>query len=151
MNIQELNQLIPNPYREVNVPEAFLYYRSGIVSGISNFYSPENADFIFKYSKTGGVVSIEEISYNNLPQAFYTAEQWLDKNGIGGSRQPTLLYLKQSLLAAGKTSNELNLLENYLQTILGMYAIDPSPKNNWPNPPVTFEEAVSSAFDQLNN
>jgi hypothetical protein len=59
-----------------------------------------------------------------------TAEEHLKSVGLGGERQPTLLYLRQSLAAAG-------------------FASDPSPRNDWPQPPSTFEAAVQSAMQTL--
>ena len=85
----------------------------------------------------------------DLPPTLYSAEEWLDAQGIGGARQPTLLYLRQSLAAASKTSPLLNALEQYLQTILGLYATDPSPRADWPVPPTTFEAAVQESMQQL--
>jgi hypothetical protein len=80
-----------------------------------------------------------------------TAEQHLELVGLGGSRQPTLLYLRQSLTAAGKTCAELDAVEQYLQQILTMFAANPAPRNDWPNPSVTFESAVQSAMKALNS
>jgi hypothetical protein len=77
------------------------------------------------------------------------AEEWLEFKGIGGNRQPTLLYLRQSLTAASKESPLLNSLEQYLQQILALYATDPSPRSDWPLPPTTFEAAVQEAVQQL--
>jgi hypothetical protein len=80
-----------------------------------------------------------------------TAEEHLDAVGLGGNRQPTLLYLRQSLAAAGKTCAELDAVEAYLQQILTMFAANPAPRNDWPNPSVTFEAAVQSAMNALNS
>jgi hypothetical protein len=80
-----------------------------------------------------------------------TAEEHLDAVGLGGNRQPTLLYLRQSLTAAGKTSAELDAVEAYLQQILTMFAVNPAPQASWPNPSVTFEAAVQSAMNALNS
>ena len=80
-----------------------------------------------------------------------TAEEHLDAVGLGGNRQPTLLYLRQSLTAAGKTSAELDAVEAYLQQILTMFAANPAPQASWPNPSVTFEAAVQSAMNALNS
>ena len=82
--------------------------------------------------------------------ATYTAEEHLRSVGLAGDRQPTLLYLRQSLTAAGKTCAELDAVEQYLQQILTMFAADPAPRNDWPNPSVTFEAAVQSAMQTLN-
>jgi hypothetical protein len=83
--------------------------------------------------------------------ATYTAEEHLRSVGLAGDRQPTLLYLRQSLTAAGKTCAELDAVEQYLQQVLTMFAADPSPRNDWPNPSVTFEAAVQSAMNALNS
>jgi hypothetical protein len=83
--------------------------------------------------------------------ATYTAEEHLRSVGLAGDRQPTLLYLRQSLTAAGKTSAELDAVEQYLQQVLTMFAANPAPRNDWPNPSVTFEAAVQSAMNALNS
>ena len=85
------------------------------------------------------------------PPPSVTAEEHLESVGLGGSRQPTLLYLRQSLTAAGKTCAELDAVEQYLQQILTMFAANPAPRNDWPNPSVTFEAAVQSAMNALNS
>jgi hypothetical protein len=79
-----------------------------------------------------------------------TAEEHLKSVGLGGERQPTLLYLRFNLQAAGKQSPELDALEGYLNAILDTFANDPSPRNDWPQPPLTFEQAVQSARTTLN-
>jgi hypothetical protein len=85
------------------------------------------------------------------PPPAVTAEEHLRSVGLAGDRQPTLLYLRQSLTAAGKTCAELDAVEAYLQQVLTMFAADPAPRNDWPNPSVTFEAAVQSAMNALNN
>jgi hypothetical protein len=84
------------------------------------------------------------------PPPAVTAEEHLRSVGLAGDRQPTLLYLRQSLTAAGKTCAELDAVEQYLQQILTMFAANPAPRNDWPNPSVTFEAAVQSAMQTLN-
>jgi hypothetical protein len=79
----------------------------------------------------------------------FTAEQWLSSIGLGGDRQPTLLYLRLNLQAAGKSCAELNALESYLQNILAQFAADPAPRNDWPTPPITFEAVVTAAMEAL--
>jgi hypothetical protein len=83
------------------------------------------------------------------PPPSVTAEEHLDAVGLAGDRQPTLLYLRQSLAAAGKTCAELDAVEAYLQQILAIFAADPSPRSDWPQPPLTFEAAVQSAMSAL--
>ena len=79
------------------------------------------------------------------PPPAKTAEEWLDSVGLGGSRQPTLLYLRQ----AGAVSAKLDATEAYLNTILAMFAADPSPRSDWPAPSYSFEETVSEAVSSL--
>jgi len=85
------------------------------------------------------------------PPPTQTAEEFLESVGLGAARQPTLLYLRQSLTAAGKTCAELDAVEAYLQQVLTMFAANPAPRNDWPNPSVTFEVAVQSAMQALNS
>jgi hypothetical protein len=80
------------------------------------------------------------------PPPTQTAEEHLASVGLAGDRQPTLLYLRLNLQSAGKTSPELDQLEAYLSGILSIFAADPSPRNDWPQPPITFEAAVQSAM-----
>jgi len=83
--------------------------------------------------------------------ALVTAEDHLRSVGLAGDRQPTLLYLRLNLQSAGKTSPELDALEAYLSDILSIFAADPSPRSDWPQPPITFEAAVQSAMSALNS
>ena len=81
------------------------------------------------------------------PAPTFTAEQWLARPevGLGGNRQPTLLYLRQ----AGAVSAKLDATEAYLNTILAMFAQDPSPRSDWPLPQWSFEEVVAEAVASL--
>ena len=74
-----------------------------------------------------------------------TAEQPLESVGLGGNRQPTLLYLRQ----AGAVSAKLDATEAYLNTILAIFAADPAPRSDWPVAPFTFEETVAEAVSSL--
>lgn len=74
-----------------------------------------------------------------------TAEQHLESVGLGGNRQPTLLYLRQ----AGAVSAKLDATEAFLNTVLGMFAQDPSPRSDWPAAPHAFEAVVGEAVASL--
>ena len=74
-----------------------------------------------------------------------TAEQHLECVGLGGNRQPTLLYLRQ----AGAVSPKLDATEQYLNTVLAMFAADPAPRSDWPAAPFTFEQVVGEAVASL--
>lgn len=79
------------------------------------------------------------------PPPAVVAEEFLESVGLGGNRQPTLLYLRQ----AGAVSPKLDATEQYLNTILAIFAADPSPRNDWPQPSYTFEETVAEAVASL--
>jgi hypothetical protein len=74
-----------------------------------------------------------------------TAEEHLESVGLGGNRQPTLLYLRQ----AGAVSAKLDATEAFLNTVLAMFAADPAPRSDWPAPAYTFEETVTQAVQSL--
>lgn len=82
----------------------------------------------------------------DLPPKLYSAEEWLNAQGVGGARQPTLLYLRQ----AGAVSAKLDATEAFLNTVLGMFAADPSPRSDWPAAPHNFEDVVGQAVASLN-
>ena len=87
-----------------------------------------------------------------IPPTLYTAEQWLTKEGVGSDRQPTLLYLKLQLDAAGKVSAKLDATQNFLNLILTEYAQNPSAqKSDWTPAPFTFEETIQEALTILNS
>jgi hypothetical protein len=80
-----------------------------------------------------------------VPAPTYTAEEHLASVGLGGNRQPTLLYLRQ----AGAVSAKLDATEAFLNTVLAMFAQDPSPRSDWPSPSYTFEQVVAEAVSSL--
>ena len=75
----------------------------------------------------------------------FTAEAWLEQVGLSGNRQPMLLYLRQ----AGAVSPKLDATEQYLNTILAMFAQDPAPRSDWPAAPHAFEDVVAEAVASL--
>jgi len=85
-----------------------------------------------------------------LPLRVMTAEEWLQSVGLGSNRQPTLLFMRQTLTTFGRQSPLLDSLEAYFKLILDMYVADPSPRTNWPLPPTTFEAALQEISVQLN-
>ena len=78
----------------------------------------------------------------------FTAEQWLDTQGLSLSRTPVFLYLRQS----GAQSPKLDATEAYLNGILAQFAQDPSPRTaeQWGAAPWGFEETVAEAVGSLN-
>ena len=82
------------------------------------------------------------------PVATFTAEEHLESVGLGGTRQPTLLYLRQ----AGAVSPKLDATEAFLNQVLAMFAADPAPRSDWPAAlPFSFEDVVTEAVSSLNS
>jgi hypothetical protein len=80
-----------------------------------------------------------------VPAPVFTAEEHLESVGLGGNRQPTLLYLRQ----AGAVSAKLDATEAFLNTVLAMFAADPAPRSDWPAAPHSFEQVVAEAVSSL--
>lgn len=88
-------------------------------------------------------------TYRTIAAPRYSAGDWLEMVGIGAGQQPTLIYLKLQLMAAGKKSDKLTALETYLNGILAAYAADPTPRCDWQLPPVDYQETVSECVELL--
>jgi hypothetical protein len=82
--------------------------------------------------------------------ATYTANAWLEKEGYGPTQLVTLLDLTAQLQAAGKVSQKLNAVKMWTNTILAEYVQSDIPKEDWGNPPFSFSETVTEAFNILN-
>jgi hypothetical protein len=79
----------------------------------------------------------------------FTAEQWIDSQGYTAIRLISLLDAETKLKASNKESSKLNAVRQWLDFILGSYAIDTTPKNNWDNSPYNYEETVQDAITRL--
>ena len=144
MNIQELNQLIPNEYRTLNVPETFMYYRSGEVFPITGEYISQNDDFIFKYIKNNGVLNIEQIKSSNLPNAIYTSEEWVQKY-FTNLEIIAMMRLEQAILSQNKNLGpKMQASKEWFENML--FA---QPSNNFETPPYTYIEMNNEASQVL--
>jgi len=85
----------------------------------------------------------------DVPLAIFTAEQWIDSQGYTAIRLISLLDAETKLKASNKESSKLNAVRQWLDFILGSYAIDTTPKNNWDNSPYNYEETVQDAITRL--
>lgn len=83
------------------------------------------------------------------PAPTFTAEQHLESNGYGPLRLVALLDLEAKLAAANKSSAAMSAARAWIDGILAAYATDPSPRSDWPVPPVAFEVAVAEAVGTL--
>lgn len=144
MNISQLNQLIPDPYREVSVPETFMYHRSGEVFPITGQYNSQIGDFVFTYSKNNGLVNINEIKATELPNRSYSAEEWVNKY-FTNLEVIALMRLEQSILSQNKTLGpKMQAVKQWLENML--FA---SPSNNFPPSPYGYLETSSEASQTI--
>lgn len=144
MNIQKLSQLIPSPYRELNVPETFMYYRSDEIFPITGQYISQNEDFLFKYSKNNGVVNIEQIKSSDLPNAIYTSEEWIHKY-FTNLEIIAMMRLEQAILSQNKTLGpKMQVSKEWFENML--FA---QPSNNFEQPPYTYTEIHNEALEIL--
>ena len=84
------------------------------------------------------------------PPPTYTANAWLEKEGYGPTQLVTLLDLTAQLQAVGKVSPKLDAVRLWTNMILAEYVQSPTPKEDWGNPPFSFSETVTEAFNILN-
>jgi hypothetical protein len=84
-----------------------------------------------------------------LPKPAITAEKHIDREGFSAIRLVTLLDLESKLAQAGKTSAKLTAVRSWLDLILGAFAANPDPRNDWPKAPFGFEETVQEAASKL--
>jgi hypothetical protein len=144
MNIQDLNQLIPNEYRTLNVPETFMYYRSGEVFPITGEYISQNDDFIFKYIKNNGVMNIEQIKSSGLPNAIYTSEEWVQKY-FTNLEVLALMRLEQNIILQNKNLGpKMQSSKQWLENML--FA---APSNNFNPAPYSYAEISQEAEQTL--
>lgn len=86
-----------------------------------------------------------------IPPIFYTAEQWLEKEGYNSTALVTLLDLNGQLIAAGKSSPKLTAVKSWTDGMIASYAADPAPKSDWTNAPYGFTETTQEAVAILNS
>lgn len=87
--------------------------------------------------------------YKLLPATMYTAGEWLELVGFGAASQPTLIFIKLQLQAAGKSSDKLQATEQFMNTVLGLYAMNAVPRCDWEQPPYQFQEVVAECMTIL--
>jgi hypothetical protein len=80
-----------------------------------------------------------------------TAEKHIEREGYPAIRLVTLMDLEGKLAEAGKTSAKLTAVRGWLDTILGAFAANPEPRNDWPKAPFGFEETVQDAAFTLSD
>jgi hypothetical protein len=109
---------------------------------------------VFFVYKDGQFITREqwrEQQIANRPKPSVTAEKHIEREGYPAIRLVTLMDLEGKLAEAGKTSAKLTAVRGWLDTILGAFAANPEPRNDWPKAPFGFEETVQDAAFTLSD
>jgi hypothetical protein len=107
---------------------------------------------VFYFYKNGELVTMAEHREQLIaarPKPAVTAEKHIEREGYPAIRLVTLMDLEGKLAEAGKTSAKLTAVRSWLDAILGAFAANPEPRNDWPNAPFGFEETVQDAASKL--
>jgi hypothetical protein len=134
--------------QDSSTPRTFLY-RNGSVSDFNEEtqeLQPGDKVVSFYTSNASSYLSL----LNSIPEApKYTAEEWLNKMGYTSIRLITLLDLENKLRLENKESIKLMEVRAWIDSVLAIYIQDPTPDNDWTEPPHNFEETVQEAFTLL--
>lgn len=109
---------------------------------------------VFYFYKDGQLVTIGEHREQIVaarPKPAVTAEKHIEREGYPAIRLVTLMDLEGKLAEAGKTSAKLSTVRSWLDMILGAFAANPEPRNDWPKAPFGFAETVQEAAGSLGN
>jgi hypothetical protein len=107
---------------------------------------------VFYFYKNGELVTMAEHREQLIaarPKPAVTAEKHIEREGYPAIRLVTLMDLEGKLAEAGKTSAKLTAVRSWLDAILGAFAANPEPRNDWPKAPFGFEETVQDAASKL--
>lgn len=122
---------------------------AGLALSPREFYFYEDGELLTKAQKVERLrdSSRAEPTDFDIPvaAASISAEAHIESQGYPAMRLVTLMDLESKLAQAGKTSPKLATVRSWLNTILGAFAANPEPRNDWPAAPFSFEEAVQEA------
>jgi hypothetical protein len=107
---------------------------------------------VFYFLKDGELVTAEDFRKDQVaarPKPAITAEKHIEREGFPAIRLVTLMDLEGKLAEAGKTSAKLVAVRSWLDAVLGAFAANPEPSNQWPKAPFGFEETVQDAASKL--
>lgn len=145
---QLLRKLAEYFVAEEDVSPTKLLYRDGTLASYSGGIDMLPGDKVVQYRRTNGDVTIDIL--NEIPPSVkYSGEEWLEKNGYNSMRISILFDLENQLTAAGKFSDKLNLVRNWIRMIISEAVLMMSFKDSWTPPPHTFEETAKDAINSL--
>jgi hypothetical protein len=103
--------------------------------------------------KDGELMELRAFLEATRPRQTVSAEKWLTQklapSADIGVRLVGLQNLELGLVQAGKTSSKLSAMRSWINGIMATYAQDQSARNDWPEPPHSFEETFVEALAVL--
>jgi hypothetical protein len=132
-----------------NLSKTRFLIRGSSVSVLPVNYKKRDGDEVVDFSQINGSATYEVVDLSIYEPEFITAEKWLEHEGFSSIRVITLLDLENKIAAVNKTSPKLTAVRAWINGILATFVQAPTPKNDWPPAPFSFEETTQEAFTVL--
>lgn len=139
---------MPNYYNKINISD-LRDLPQDLIDTWEQANNPKLEEWILAPEKPSSNAEWGNGEWVIPPPPIYTAEEWLTKESYGAMQLVTLLDLYASLTSEGKSSQKLNAVKGWTNTILGEYIQNSQPKENWGAAPYLFNETVMQAYQEL--
>jgi hypothetical protein len=116
------------------------YLNTVIWDGDLNKWSPPN-------NTTAILIDDVDPTILSTVAKLYTAEEWIINSGFSSLQVIVLLDFESKLSKFEMVSEKLTAVRAWLDGILLTYTLDPTPKNNWPTSPYSFDDTVKEIKD----
>lgn len=113
---------------------------SGLQSQPLKVYLYENGELVSVAQKYAA--QREQLKAKMSPVA---AEKWIELQGFTALKVVALMDAESKLAAANKTSAKVTAVRQWLDGITAAYITNPTPRNDWPDAPFTFEQTMQEA------
>ena len=145
--IQNVPQQLFGP--DGNTPPTKLLVRDDTVSVLPGDYRSRSEDKVYEYSKSNGAISLAQIDAGIYEAEFTTAEDWLILKGYGPMQLVGLLDMESRLAVAGKSSAKMTSVRSWIDAITSAFLQSPTARNDWPEPPHSFQHTLIEAGTTL--
>lgn len=153
MRTIEVIQNVPEDLFDANgnTKQTKLLVREGAVTTLPVGYLSREDDEVYQYSKFNGAISLIPIALSSFEREFMTAEEWLVARGYGPMQLVALLDAERKLDTAEKPAPKLGAVRNWVDAITQSFLLSRAPRNDWPTPPHSFDEALLEAGQILSS
>jgi hypothetical protein len=132
-----------------NTPPTKLLVRDQTVSVLPDQYRTNADDRVYDYSKINGAISLVPVDTSSYEAEFTTAEGWLILKGYGPMQLVGLLDMESRLAAAAKSSPKMAAVRSWIDAITAAFLQSPTARNDWPEPPHSFQHTLIEASAAL--